>query len=69
MLSFYKNDRISLNNGPIFKIQNLAYSAEQARSVQFDNDGARDVAREMKSRARGLQNQNGHEWHPEWRHV
>ena len=29
----HKIGRISANNGPIFKIQNLAYSVEQARSV------------------------------------
>ncbi len=45
------NGRISANNGPIFKIQNLVRSGEQARSIWSECDGARDDACEMTSRA------------------
>ena len=49
---FYKSGRISANYGPILKIQNLAYSGERPRPVGPTSIGARDVARDMTSRAR-----------------
>ena len=47
-----QNGCISLNPGPIFKIQNLAYSGERGRSGQNEKTVARDDAREIASRAR-----------------
>ncbi len=49
---FYENGHISANNGPILKIQNLAYSGLWARPVAPSNIGARDIARAMTSHAR-----------------
>ncbi len=49
---FHKNGRISTNYCPIIKIQNLAYSGKRPRPVKSPNIGARDVTREMTSRAR-----------------
>ncbi len=51
---FHENGRISLNSGPILKIQNLPYSGEQCPSVQREISAARDDAREMTSRARSI---------------
>ncbi len=34
---FHKNGCISLNNGPISKIQNLAYSGEQPHPINLGN--------------------------------
>ena len=48
---FHKIGHISANNGPIWKIRNLAYSWDRPRPVWPLNIGARDVAREMTSRA------------------
>ena len=48
---FHKNGRISLNYGPILKIQNLAYSAERPRHVTLGNGVAHD-ARDDVTRAR-----------------
>ena len=48
----YENGRISANNGPIWKIRNLAYSWQWWLPVEHDPYDARDVAREMTSRAR-----------------
>ena len=49
---FHENGHISANNGPIFKIQNLASSGEQPASAAFDNGVARETAREIAWRAR-----------------
>ena len=50
---FYKTGRISLNYGPILKIQNLGYSAERPRHVTLGNSVAREVAsRDDVTRAR-----------------
>ena len=45
----YENDCIFLNNGPIFKIQNLACSGLQCRSAWHHNDVACDVTFVMTS--------------------
>ncbi len=45
---FNKSGRISLNNGPILKIQNLAYSREQGQSGQNNGTVARAAAHEMR---------------------
>ena len=50
--SFYKIGHISANTGPIFKIQNLAYSGERPRPAQSDKYTAHDDAREIASHAR-----------------
>ena len=56
---FYKIGRISANNGPIWKIQNLAYSGLRARPVEPSKSDARDVAREMTvTRARAAMDYN-----------
>ena len=44
---------ISTNNGPILKIQNLAYSAERSRPYHSYYALARRHAREDVTRARG----------------
>ncbi len=49
---FYKIGRISANNGPILKIQNLARSGLRRRSVWCHNDVMRDATCETTSRAR-----------------
>ncbi len=49
---FYKNGRISLNNGPVWKIRNLAYSWERPRPAQSDRGVARDATHAIASRAR-----------------
>ncbi len=51
MLSLHKIGCISANNGPIWKIQNLARSGPRCRSVWCHNDVVRDVTREMTSHA------------------
>ena len=48
---FYENGHISLNNGPIFEIQNLAYRGLRYASAWRHNDVAPDVTRAMTSRA------------------
>ena len=45
----HKIGRIFVNNGPIFKIQILTYSVEQACSVLHSYDGARDDTLAMTS--------------------
>ncbi len=51
---FHENGHISLNYGPILKIQNLAYSGEQGLSAQSDKTVARNATRAMKLRARDV---------------
>ncbi len=54
--AFYKNAHISLNvnNGPILKIQNLAYSALRPLSENHYRDVACDVLQAMMSRTRDV---------------
>ena len=44
MTWFYENGQITANNGPILKIQNLAYSGLSAHPVGPSSIGTRNVA-------------------------
>ena len=55
----HENGCISLNNGPILKIQNLAYSGEEAQYGKSEKSVAHDATREMTSRARRNRHHHG----------